>query len=159
MKDRRDYETNRGQRERGNGSGSCGAVETLFFVFSAAEYNREAEHQQHVTDDRSGNGGFHHIGQAFGKGDAGDDQLRGVSESGVEQSPQAFPDPGRERFGGAPDPACDRNDTESGANEKRSRTDASGPEAQNDREQNEDKKPVERRFEFQKSENFATCLS
>src|SRR2546430_7359002 len=159
MKDRRDDETNRGQRERGNGSGSCGAVETLFFVFSAAEYNREAEHQQHVTDDRSRNGGFHHIDQPFGKGDAGDDQLRGVSESGVEQSSQALPDAGGQRFGGVSDPARDRIDAESGANEERSGTDAPGPEAQKDPERNEDKKPVEGRFEFQKSGNFATCLS
>src|SRR5438876_11169373 len=34
-----------------------------------------------------------------------------------------------------------------------------GPEAQKNRERNEDKKPVEGRFEFQKSGNFATCLS
>jgi len=159
MKDRRDDETDRGQRERDDESARCGAVETLFFVFSAAEQNGEAEHEQHVTDDRSRNGGFHHIGQTFGKGDAGDDQLRGVSESGVEQSSQAFPDAGGERFGGAPDPARDRNDAESGANEERSRTDASGPEAQKDRERNKDKKPVEGRFDFQKSRNFATCLS
>ena len=37
MKDRRDDETDRGQRERDDGSARCGAVETLFFVFSAAE--------------------------------------------------------------------------------------------------------------------------
>ena len=85
--------------------------------------------------------------------------LRGVSESGVEQSSQAFPDAGGERFSGAPDPARDRNDAESGANEKRRRTDAPGPEAQKDRDRNEDKKPVEGRFKFQKSWNFATCLS
>ena len=36
MKDRRDDETNRGQRERDDGSARCGAVETLFFIFSAA---------------------------------------------------------------------------------------------------------------------------
>src|SRR4029453_4210887 len=113
-----------------------GAVEILFFVFSAAEKNGEAEHKQHVADDRSGNGSFHYIGQAFGKRDAGDDQLCGVSESGIEQSAQAFPDAGGERFGGAPDPARDWNDAESGANEERSRTDASGPEAQKDRDRN-----------------------
>ena len=159
MKDRRDDQTDRGQRQRDDESARCGAVETLFFVFSAAGKNGEAKHQQHVTDDRSGNGGFHHIDQPFGKSDAGDDQLRGVSESGVEQSSQAFPDARGERFGGAPDPARDWNDAESGANEQRSRTDAPGPEAQKDRERNEDKKPVERRFEFQKSQNFATCFS
>src|SRR5438034_3147599 len=54
MKDSRDNETNRRQRERDDGSGRCGAVETLFFIFGAAQYNGEAEHQQHVTDDRSG---------------------------------------------------------------------------------------------------------
>src|SRR6266480_1772738 len=70
------------------------------------------------------------------------------------------PSPTRaERFAGAPDPARDRNDAESGANEERSRTDASGPEAQKDRERNKDKKPVEGRFDFQKSGNFATCFS
>ena len=159
MKDRRDDETDRSQRERDDESARCGAVETLFFVFSAAQQNGEAEHEQHVADDRSGDGSFHHIGQTFGKGDAGDDQLRGVSESGVEQSSQAFPDAGGERFGGAPDPARDWNDADSGANEKRSRTDAPGPKAQKDRERNKDKKPVEREFEFQRSGNFATCLS
>src|SRR4030095_11167817 len=45
------------------------------------------------------------------------------------------------------------------ANEERSRTDASGPEAQKDRERNKDKKPVKGRFDFQKSGNFATCFS
>ena len=159
MKNRRDNETNRSQRERGHGSRRSGAVETLFFISGAAQYNREPEHQQHVTDDRSRKGGFHHIGQTFGKRYAGDDQLRSVSESGVEQSAQAFPDSGGKRFGGASDPARDRNDTESGANKERSRTDAPGPEAQKNRQRNEDKKPVEGRFEFQKSENFATCLS
>jgi hypothetical protein len=158
MKDRRDDESDRGQRERDDGSAGCGAVETLFFIFSAAEQNGEAEHQQHVTDDRSGNGGFHHIDQPFGKGNAGDNQFRGVSESGVEQPSQTFPDAGGQRFGGASDPARDRNDAESRANEEQSRTDASGPEAQKDRERNEDKKPVEGGFEFQKSGNFATCL-
>ena len=159
MKDRWDDETNRGERERDDESARCGAVEPLFFIFSAAEQNGEAEHEQHVTDDRSCNGSFHHIGQTFGKGDAGDDQLRGVSESGVEQSSQAFPDAGGERFGGAPDPARDRNDAERGANKERSRTDASRPEAQKNRERNEDKKPVEGGFEFQRSGNFATCIS
>ena len=159
MKDRRDDETDRGERERDDRSARCGFVETLFFIFSAAEKNGEPEYQQHVTDDRSGNGGFHHIDETFGKGDACDDQLRGVSESGVEQSSQAFPNAGGERFGGASDPARDRNDAESGANEERSRTDASGPEAQKDRERNKDKKPVEGRFEFQRSVNFATYLS
>jgi hypothetical protein len=158
MKDRRDDETNRGQRQRDDESARCGAVETLFFIFSAAQQNGEAEHQQHVTDDRSGNGGFHHIGQTFGKGYAGDDQLCGVSESGIEQSSQAFPDARGERFGSAPDPARDRNDAESGANEKRSWTDASGPEPQKDRQRNEDKKPIEGQFEFQRFKNFATCL-
>jgi hypothetical protein len=158
MKDRWDNETDRGQRERDDGSARCGAVEPLFFIFSATEKNGEPEHQQHITDDRSGNGGFHHIDQTFGKGDTGDDQLRGVSESGVEQSSHTFPDAGGERFGGAPNPARNRNDAESGANEERSRTDASGPEAQKNRKRNEDEKPVEGRFEFQKSGNFATCL-
>src|SRR5438093_5100466 len=37
VKDRRDDETDRGQRERDGGSARCGAVETLFFIFSAAE--------------------------------------------------------------------------------------------------------------------------
>src|SRR6516165_8604992 len=55
MKDRWDDQADRSQRERGDGSARCGAVESLFFVFSAAEQNREAEHQQHVTDDRSRN--------------------------------------------------------------------------------------------------------
>ena len=94
------------------------------------------------------------MGQTFGKGDAGDDQLRGVSESGIEQCPQALSHAGGERFGGASDPARDRNDAESGANEERSGTDAPGPEAQNNRQRNEDKKPVEGRFEFQKSGEF-----
>jgi hypothetical protein len=88
-----------------------------------------------------------------------DDELGGVAESGIEQSAQAFSDADGECLGGAPDPARDRNDAESGANEERSRTDASGPEAQKDRERNKDKKPVEGRFDFQKSGNFATCLS
>jgi hypothetical protein len=35
MKDRRDDETDRGQRQRDDGSARRGAVETLFFVFSA----------------------------------------------------------------------------------------------------------------------------
>src|SRR5437764_15455702 len=99
------------------------------------------------------------FGHAFGEDDPGDDQLRGIAESGIEQSSQAFPDAGGERFSGAPDPARDRNDAESGANEERSRTDTPGPEAQKHRERNEDKKPVEGRFEFQKSGNVATCLS
>jgi hypothetical protein len=159
MKDCRDDETDRSQRERDHRSGSCSAVETLFFIFRAAHYNGEAEHQKHITDDRSGNGGFHHIGQTFGKSDTGDDQLRGVSERSVKQSSQAFPDASRESFGSAPDPARDRNDAESRASEERSRIGASWPEAEKDREQNEDKKPVEGGSEFQRSGNFATCLS
>jgi len=126
---------------------------------AASESEMTEVHQQDVTDDRSCNGGFHHIGQTFGQCDAGDDQLRGVSESGVEQSSQAFPDAEGERFGGAPDPARDRDDAKSRGNEERSRTDASGPEAQQDSQRNEDQKPVEGRFEFQKSWNFATCFS
>lgn len=158
MKDRRNNETDRGERERDGGSARCAAVETLFLILSAAEQNGEAEHQQDVTDDRSRKGSFHHTGETFGKGDAGDDQLRGVSESRVEQSSQAFPDAGSKRFGGASDPARDRNDPESGANEERSWADASGPEAQKNRQGNKDKQPVEGRFEFQRSVNFATCL-
>jgi hypothetical protein len=158
MKDRRDDQADRSQRQRDDGSARCGTVETLLFIFSAAEQNGEAEHQQHVTDDRSGNGGFHHIDQPFGKSDTGDDQFRGVSEGGVEQSAQAFPDAGGERFGGAADPARDRNNAESGANEKRSRVGASGPQTQKDRERNEDKKPVEGGFEFQNSGNFASWI-
>ena len=77
----------------------------------------------------------------------------------LSNPPRPSPDSDRERFGGAPDPARDRNDAESGANEERSGTDASGPEAQKYRQRNKDKKPVEGGFEFQKSENFATCLS
>src|SRR6185437_7666506 len=69
------------------------------------------------------------------------------------------PSPTRaERFGGAADPARDWNDADGGANEERSRTNASWPESQKDREWNKDKKPVERGFEFQRSGNFATCL-
>ena len=99
------------------------------------------------------------MGQTFGKSYAGDNQLRSVSESGIKQCPQTLSHASGERFGGASDPARDRNDAESGTNEERSGTDAPGPEAQKNRQRNEDKKPVERRFEFQKSENFATCLS
>ena len=99
------------------------------------------------------------MGQTFGKSYAGDNQLRSVSESGIKQCPQTLSHASGERFGGASDPARDRNDAESGTNEERSGTDASGPEAQKNRQRNEDKKPVEGRFEFQKSENFATCLS
>ena len=66
-------------------------------------------------------------------------------------------DAGGECLGGAPDPARHRNDAESGTNKERSRTATSWPEAQQDREQNEDKKPVEGWFDFQMSENFASC--
>jgi len=99
------------------------------------------------------------MGQTFGKSYAGDNQLRSVSESGIEQCPQTLSHASGERFGGASDPARDWNDAESGTNEERSGADAPGPEAQNNRQRNENKKPVERGFEFQKSENFATCLS
>ena len=77
----------------------------------------------------------------------------------LSNTAQTFPDAGGECFGSAPDPARDRNDAESGTNKERSRTTTSWPEAQQDRERNEDEKPVEGRFEFQKSGNFATCLS
>ena len=99
------------------------------------------------------------MGQTFGKSYAGDNQLRSVSESGIKQCPQTLSHASGERFGGASDPARDRNDAESGTNEERSGADAPGPEAQNNRQRDEDKKPVEGRFEFQKLENFATCLS
>src|SRR3954447_11215304 len=149
MKDRRADQANRRQRKRDGRSTRCGAVETLFFVLSAAAYNGKTEHQQHVTDDRSRQGGFHYTRQTFGKGDAGDDQLRGISESGIEQSSQALPDSDRQRFRRAPDPARNWNDAESGTNEERGWTDAPGPPAQKHRERNKNKKPVERGLEFQ----------
>ena len=99
------------------------------------------------------------MGQTFGKSYAGDNQLRSVSESGIKQCPQTLSHASGERFGGASDPARDWNDAESRTNEESSGADAPGPEAQNNRQRNENKKPVERGFEFQKSENFATCLS
>jgi len=84
MKDRRNDQANRSQRQRDGPGACCGAVKTLFFVFSPAAHNGKTEHQQHVTDDRSGKRGFYYIGQTFGKRYASDDELRGVSESGVE---------------------------------------------------------------------------
>jgi hypothetical protein len=131
----------------------------LFFVFNAAKQNGKTQHEQDVPDDRSGDGGFDHISQTFGKCDTGDDQFGSISESGIEQSAQTFANAGRERFGGTADPTGDWNDPESGANKKRSGAATSRPEAQQDRERNKDKKPVEGRFEFQKSGNFATYFS
>src|ERR1043166_2188432 len=101
MKERRDNESNRGQRERDGGSARSGAIEILFFILNPAEEDGETENEQDVANDRSGYRGFHHISQAFGERDAGDDQLGGISESGVEQSAQTFPDTGGKRFGGA----------------------------------------------------------
>ena len=77
----------------------------------------------------------------------------------IEQCSQALSHAGGERFRGASDPARDRNDAESGTNEERSGTDAPGREAQKNRQRDEDKKPVEGRFEFQKCEKFATWIS
>src|SRR5689334_20736640 len=110
MKNRRDNKTDRGQRERDNGSARCGAAKTLFFIFSAAEENREPERQLKVNDNKSDDGSFLHRGQAFGKGDTADDQLRGISECGIEQSSQSLPNAAGKRFGGAPDPARNRKD-------------------------------------------------
>ena len=149
VKDRRDDQADRGQRERDSRSARCAAAKMQFFVFGAAEEDGQTEHKQHVTNDRARKRGFHHTGQTLGKGDAGDNQLRGVSKGGVEQSSQALPDASRQSFGRAPDPARQRNDAESRANEKRCRTDPPWPEAQKDRHRNKDKKPVEGRFEFQ----------
>ena len=89
-----------------------------------------------------------------GKGDTGDDQLRGVSESGVEQSSQAFPDAAAATRWHADQPAI-------GMIPRAEQTKSAGgliPAARRrkHRERNEDKEPVEDGLSFE-SRNFATC--
>ena len=84
MKDGRDDEGDRGERKRDDGGARAGLVEALFLVLRPAEQDGETEHEQDVADDRAGDRRFDHADVAFVKRDAGDDQLGGVPESGVQ---------------------------------------------------------------------------
>ena len=131
MKDCWNDETNRGQRERD--ARSCVAAVRLkrcsLYLVPPNRMERPSTSSTLPMIDPVREA-FTTLVETFGKSDAGDDQLRGVSESGIEQCPQTLSHAGGERFGGASDPARDRNDAESGTNEERSGTDAPGPEAQ-----------------------------
>src|SRR5581483_1324148 len=119
-----------------------GAVEPLFLIFGAAKQNGKTKHEQYVADDGAGNGCFDHVDQSLGKSDASDDQLGGVSKSGVEQSAQALTNSSGQFLRGTPDPARNGNDPKSGANEQRDRILFSQAESQKDRDRNKDEKPV-----------------
>ena len=91
VEDGRNNQRHGRERERDDGRARRRTIEALLFVSRSAGQNGEAQDQQNVADDRTGDGGLHHAGEAFRQGDAGDDQLGRVAEGGVEQSAEPSP--------------------------------------------------------------------
>ena len=81
-------------------------------MLQAADECRRAEHQQHVADDRAGQGGLDEIGQAFAQRQRADDQFGGVAERRVEQAADAAAEPFGEHARRAADQCGQRQDGE-----------------------------------------------
>jgi hypothetical protein len=72
----------------------------------------EAEDQEQVADDRSGQRRLDQIDQAFAQREDADDQLGRIAERGVQQAADAAAEPLRERFGGSADAGRERQQRE-----------------------------------------------
>jgi len=115
-------------------------------VLGSADQNGQAENEQNVPDDRSRNRSLNHAGKSLGQCDAGNNELRGIPESRVQQSAQPFAYSRRELFGGAANPTGHGNDCDSRTNEKRRWIRETGPKAKDERNRDEKQEPVQRRF-------------
>jgi hypothetical protein len=78
----------------------------------ATRQHRRAEHEQHVADDRAGDGRAHYVVEARAQRGDRDDQLGCVAEGGVQEAADAFPGLRGDLLGGAARPAGERNDRE-----------------------------------------------
>src|SRR5262245_6957342 len=74
----------------------------------AADERAQAEDEQHVADDGTGQRGFDQIRESVPECQRADDQLSSVAESGVEQSAESSAEAGGEYFRGTPDDASER---------------------------------------------------
>ena len=84
VKDSWNNESDRSERKGNHRSARAGFIEELLFVFHPAHQRGDTQDEQNIADDRPGNGCFDHAGEALGKRDARDDQLRGIPEGGVQ---------------------------------------------------------------------------
>ena len=86
FRDRRRYqERDRGQEEQARLQSRADAIEFLCVKLQPTEKEAGAQHEQRVGDNRAGDGRFHqHVLPGAQSGER-DDQLRQVSERGIEQ--------------------------------------------------------------------------
>ena len=103
------YERDRGHRQRRGLGARSRHVEVLVFVLESPGENGGAEHEEEVADDATRERGLHHGIETLTQGHAGDDQLGGIAEGGVEQAAGAFAGVARELIGGAAQPSGERN--------------------------------------------------
>ncbi len=101
LEDRRHDQRRGGEQQHRGLHAGAGAAEGLLFAAQPAEEHRGAEHEQDVADDRADDRGLDHLVQALAEGEEGDDQLRRVAESDVEQAADARPRTRRQLLGGA----------------------------------------------------------
>ena len=73
VKDGRNDEGDRGERKRNHRGARARLIETLLLVFHSAEQGGETEHEQNISDDRSGDRCLHYTGESFRERDAGND--------------------------------------------------------------------------------------
>ena len=118
VKNRRNDQPDGGQAERRGGNARGRLVERLAVKAHPAGQNGGAEHQENVADDRAGDGGFDHTGQALGQSHQRDDQLGGIAEGGVEQPADAMAGAGTQMLGSPAHPAGQRNDRDARDDEK-----------------------------------------
>ncbi len=118
----------RGNDQRGDGqcqqdgiAAGIPFVEFLYTVAGSAGRHGKAEDEQQVADDRTGDGGLDQFEQTGLHGGNGDDQLRGVTERGIEQGAQARVGMGGQVFGGFTDQRGKRNDAQRGEGKDRNR--------------------------------------
>ena len=117
-KDRRNQQRHDRQQQLRGVDPGMGAVEPLHAVLQAAEQQAGPHHQQHVADDRTGDGRLHQIQQAGLNGEDRDDQLRGVAEGGVQQPTQPRPGVDGQLLGRVAQDAGHRNHRQGGGDEQ-----------------------------------------
>ena len=120
-KDRRDQEGHGGQRHHADLGPRADGGEGLYRVTQPAGQEGRAQHQQQVADDRAGDRGLDHVEHAGAQRHNGDDQLRGVTQRGIEQAADRLANPGRELLRGKAEQASQRDDGDAGDHEAEQR--------------------------------------
>jgi hypothetical protein len=137
VEDRGDDEAGRGQGEEGRVHGGGRAIERLGLALQPTREDGHAQHEEHVPDDRAGEGRLHDVVEAALERGERDDQLGRVPEGGVQETADSRAELRRELFGGASHEAGERHDGEPGAPEHGERSKVEALRQDGDRDEHE----------------------